>query len=191
MSNIILDGRGRGYRAAVDPDGRMETITYTKGEIAYHSVNYHSSYGIYGRRNIGTADTNEGLLYLLNTGNDPLIIHQITFSTNSASAKFEVFFDPTNVTGGNTRAPIQLNRESAVVPSFTCVDGESALSATTSTNLELLDVRLNKNTFTWETKDCIVLPYSKAIYIQVEAVAINDRCRCNVFCYVDSHEGEH
>jgi hypothetical protein len=187
MTDILLDGKGRGYRAGVDHDGRLETVAYTKGEIAYHSEHYTAAYGIYGRRNIVTENTNEGMLYLYNSGADALIISNITFSTSSASAKFEVFFDPTGVTGGNVRLPLQLNRRSAVTPNITVLDGESDLTATTSTAMELMDVRLNKNTFNWDTKDSIILPYGKSIYIQVEAAAASDRCRCNVFCFIDSH----
>jgi hypothetical protein len=187
MTDIILDGKGRGYRAGVDHDGRLEVVSYQKGEIAYHSEQYSASYGIYGRRNIVTPSTNEGMLYLYNSGSEALIISNITFSTNSTSAKFEVFFDPTNISGGNVRAPLQLNRKSAVSPNLTVLDGEQDLTATTSTSLELMDVRLNTNTFNWDTKDSIILPYGKSIYIQVEAANTGDRCRCNVFCFIDSH----
>ena len=138
----------------------------------------------YGKRNfVAGSQTNENLFLLEYTGNGKLFLEQMTFSTNSTNAKCEVFFDPTSVSGGTTFTAINVNRGSSQSSETTIINGSSTITATTDPANEILDVRLNVNTFTFDFRGGVILTKGKSVLVRGSVATAADRTRDSVYCF--------
>jgi hypothetical protein len=184
MTIILKDGKGKGYSASVDADNRLRTKTTNQPQIAFHTDEKSRSYFLYGKRNISTANTNEGILYIKYTGITHLHIDRIIFSTNSSNAKFEIFVNVDNVSNGNVCEPVNMDLSSDNSISSTCLRGLSTsppLSASGITDdNEFLDVRLSIDTIEIPVAGALKLGKNDNIFIQGEAVGVGDKLRCNI-----------
>lgn len=182
--SIIEDGKGSGKKAGVNDANRLDVSAQTEDRIYYVSRDDKKAFAIYGRRNfIAGSDTNENILYVKYTGNTDLHIKDITFSTNSPNAKIEIFFDPTNVSGGEVRLPLNLNRTSAITSETICLTGEADLTADTITANEFMDVRLNLSTFTNDFHSALILPKNASILVKGSVETAGEKIRVMIYYY--------
>jgi hypothetical protein len=186
----IEDGRGKGYRAQVDGENRLLTRAIVTTELGHQSEDEAQAFTIYAKRQLAAADTNEGVLYMENEGSGQIIISHITFSSNSTTgSKFEVFFDPTGVSGGDHFTPLNLNRGSKKTSAAHAKHGGVDLVYTISAENEFLDVRIANNTFTFDFGDALILTPGASLLIQAESRTLGDKVRANVYFYEKGEGG--
>jgi len=185
MPEQIRDGTGKGFLAEVDSDNRLTTRAVTQSELAFAAESMAKSFSVYGKRNFVAANTNENIFYMTYTGTGQLHIQSVTFSSNSSSAKVEMYFLATSVSGGTAVVPLNLNRGSAIVSEATCLNGNADLTATTDGINEIFDVRLNVSTFTQPFDGGIILRKNDNLLILGEVAVIGDKIRTMVFFYED------
>jgi hypothetical protein len=116
MPDMILDGKGKGYKAKVDSDNRLRT--YSKSASIQHVVSEHEeqAYQI-----IGTATLSSGtvtVLHMKNTSsNSNMVItylrHQVVGATGGTSFPntsnyFTVGLTRTYASGGSTATPVNV-----------------------------------------------------------------------------------
>ncbi len=183
---MIRDGAGGGYLAKVDSDNNLHTLATTIERITEISEDKQTSFSVYGKRNFASGSTDEGILYLKYTGTGSLHIQRIFISTNSTSAKVEVYFDVTSQSGGTTIVPLNLNRGSSVVSETTCVNGASVITVITSDANEFLDLRLNVGSITAELGGGVILSKNNNIYILGEVASASDKIRTMVYFYEET-----
>lgn len=189
MSGIgIIDLSKPGVSAEVDDTRRLKTNSAVENEIARVSREDSSSFVIYMKRDCAVTATNEYVGFLQYTGSKSLKISSITFSSNSADAKFEVFYDAVYSSGGTALSTdvniLNQNRGSANPLSVTAYSGASTLTLTTDSNKEVLDVRLNKSTHR-QPFDGLILTKNKTIGILTACVfsGTDNRARIMIECY--------
>ena len=185
MPDTIRDGKGRGYVAGVNDDNELLTSAKTKNVLAVVSARTGKAFTVYGKRNFLAADTNENIFYMKYTGTGQLHIQSITFSSNSSSAKIEVYVDPTSVSGGASITPLTMNRGSGETSETTCLTGGSDLTMTTTAANEIFDVRLNKYTYSEDFDGALILSNGDELGILGEVATIGDKIRVMVQYYED------
>lgn len=73
------------------------------------------AFSAYCRRNIAAADTNEYISYFVNNGANNVIVSKAVISAKITTyGTFEIYVDPTYVSGGDTVIPLNLNRTSSL-----------------------------------------------------------------------------
>ncbi len=183
MPDTIRDGMGGGKLAKVNSDNQLEVMATVHDRLAFISEVKKTAFSVYGRRNFAAQDTNENILSILYNGTGKLHIHEIVFASNSASAKIEVYFDATSISGGSSITPLNLNRGSSITSNTTCLNGVSTLNGTTATANEVLDIRLNNSTFNLPLDGGIILTKGANLFILGEVAVAGDKARVMVYYY--------
>ena len=181
-----ITDEANGNSVAIGDDRRLRTSAVTENEIAYISREEESTFVIYAKRDFAAAATNESIFCMKYTGSKRLKVHSITFSSNSPDAKVEVYYDPTYTSGGATLSIdsgiSNENRQSSKPLEVVAYHGATTLVMTVDSNLEVLDVRLNRSTF--EKKfEGLILGKNDSIGIIGSVQTIAEKIRCMVECY--------
>lgn len=181
---MIKDGSGKGYFAKVDRNNRLWTYSTQRKEIAFISEYNQSAYMVYGKRNFTNAGVDEGILHLLYNGSGSLHIDKITISTNSDICKVELYVGTTYVSGGTAVEAVNLNRASNGNSESTIYNGVGDnLSFSYNDDNELMDIRLSKNTFSFDFEGGLVLGSNNSIGIFGEVASAGDKIRSSVYFY--------
>ncbi len=182
----LEDGKGSGRKAGVNSTNRLDVSAKTEDRIFYNSRDKEKSFSVYGRRNFAAGGTDENILSLTYTGNDKLFIKDIMFSTNSANAKIEIYFDASSISGGATIIPLNINRGAALLSETTCLHGGNLLTGTVTSANEFFDVRLNKSSFLRDFHSALILSRNSNIFILGEVENSGEKIRVMVYFYEDS-----
>jgi hypothetical protein len=180
---IIEDGKGSGKKAAVTTDNRLDVTAKTEDRIYYSSRDAQKAFSVYGKRNFAAGSTNENVLYVKYTGQTDLHIKEIMFSSNSADAKVEVYFNPTGVSGGSEIIPLNMNRSSAVTSETECLNGNTTLTASVTSANEMFDVRLSNSSFVMDFHSAIILPKNSEILILGSVENADEKIRVMIYYY--------
>lgn len=188
MGLRIVSGTGKANALGITDDNRAQVSSRSANRLYYVSRDDGKAFNLYGKAN-ATSNSNFNLLYLQYTGEHRLFIQSMTFSSNSASAKIEVYKSPVYVSGGKLLATddgvVNLNFTASNPLSVTAYNGDTALTMTTSGALELFDVRLNSSTFTYEFDGGLILGKGDAVGVLGSVVdyTVADRLRTVCYCY--------
>lgn len=181
---MIKDGTGKGYFTKVDQNNRLWVYATIRDEIAFQSEYNQTAFLVYGKRDFTAADTNQGILHLTYNGSGTLHIGKIIISTSSDLCKAELYVGTTYASGGTVFAPINMNRISNKSSETTVYNGVgNNLSFNYSSEHELWDVRLSKNTFTYDFNGGLILGNGNSIGIFGEVASIGDKIRTSVYYY--------
>jgi len=187
MSQTILDGTGQGYRAGVTSTNRLKVDSGIKNEIREISETTFKAFIAYTSHDFTAGSgTNENIGYFTYTGNGSMHVDQIVFSTDSASAKVELFMDPTSVSGGDSYTPLNLNRSSSQTSETTVLSGTSDITATTTAANEFLDIRLNVGTFAFDMRGAFVMRKGDSFLIRGSVVTAADKIRATVYFFEEA-----
>ena len=113
-------------------------------------------------------------------------VDQIVFSTDSASAKVELFMDPTSISGGDSYTPLNLNRSSSQTSETTVLSGTSDITATTTAANEFLDIRLNVSTFAFDMRGAFVMRKGDSFLIKGSVVTAADKIRATTYFFEEA-----
>lgn len=186
---MIKDGTGKGYFAKVDTNNRLWTYATTRDEIAFQSEYNQKAFLVYGKRDFTAANTNQGILQLTYNGSGTLHISKILISTNSTLCKTELFVGTTYVSGGSVFTPVNMNRISNKSSETTVYNGVgNNLDFDYSDQYELWDVRLSKDTFSYDFNGGLILGNSNSIGILGEVASSGDKIRASVYYYEEIDE---
>ena len=183
----IEDGKGKGNLAGVSDEHRLLVNAVQESKMENLAEDNESAYLTYMKRDIASADTYEAVGYLMYTGSHGFHIEKIILTGNEI-CKFEVFVEPTSVSGGDARVPLNTNRRSGKTLDCTCLTGSTAITGTVDSNKELLCANLQADsTFAWELKGALILPKNSSIWIQAQSPTIGAKLRAVIFGYEDTH----
>lgn len=181
---MIKDGTGKGYFAKVDTANRLWVYSTNRAEIAFQSEYNQKAFLVYGKRNFTAAGTNQGILHLQYTGSGTLHIAKILVSTNSDICKAELYVGTTYTSGGTVIVPVNMNRVSNNSSEVTAYNGAgSNLDFDYNDDNELWDVRLSKNSFTYDFAGGLILGTNNSIGIFGEVASSGDKIRTSVYYY--------
>jgi hypothetical protein len=184
MANQIRDGKGRGNLASVDNENRLLVLSTTHSELRHISDHDGKGFAAYTRRDFAAgSQTNENICYFKYEGTGECHIERIIFSTDGSNTKFEMFFDPTSVSGGATLVALNLNRGSNQESETSILTGTSDITATTAAANEFLDVRLNVNTFTYNFDGGLILGQNDEFLIKGSVATAGNRARATIYFY--------
>jgi hypothetical protein len=193
MPESIRDGKGRGYLAEVDAEGRLVVNAQVRSHISHHSLNGHeNAFNMYFRHTQQADATNEIIGYFTYTGDNYLVVEKIVFSTNSAGeTKFEAFADPTGLSGGATTTPTNLKIGSGKTLSLTSKDTNKGASPITSTTegTEILDIRMGWQAipvYEYDFKGALVLSKNDTLMLLANSATSGDIIRANILYFEES-----
>jgi len=116
----ILDGKGRGYRAGVNADNRLETFAISESRVADVSKTGYSFLVATGFVSLTTTGSYNGLVYIKNnsTRRDIFIKTVRTCSTDTGSIQLKLYRNPTTgtlISDANPADQFSANAASSVV----------------------------------------------------------------------------
>ena len=189
MSDIILDGTGKGHQAKVNSNNELlvHATSVTMQDVSFSDGR---AFSCYLKRNIATGGgSNETLGRLEYTGTDLLFVSQIIVSTNGAVSNVEFFYDSTSVSGGDAYTALNSNRGSSVASDTSILTGSSTITETLSDALEFGNTRLNNtatSTIIYNLEGSIILTKGKSISIVGTSGTTGDKLRAQIFWFEGS-----
>jgi hypothetical protein len=137
MTGIIKDGAGKGYSAEVDSKNRLHVDAVTLVRSA-NAVFDGDAYNINTGTINMTGTSRSGLLYVKNTGTNPIIIDTFIYLLGNSDAatgdtKIEIIRNPTTGTlidSGTAFTPVNRNFASAKTLSATVLKGAQGNTVT-------------------------------------------------------------
>ena len=90
MGFEILDGTGKGFIARVDADNRLHVDAISQDEYAYASSEFGDAYTINsGYVTLTGSSTTNGVLFVKNNGDDPIVIQRFNLSCKASTGTTE------------------------------------------------------------------------------------------------------
>ena len=189
MPDMIKDGTGRGFLAEVDNENRLVTKSTQISHIAHHTLVHENSFNTYLRHIHVAGASDEIMAHMTYTGNHHIVVVRTVFTTNSiGETKFELFINPTALSGGATATPTNLHVASRNTLDITIVDtnnGASPINAT-GNGTEISDVRIgwqSQPTYSYEWDNALLLSKNDTLMVLVNAATNGDVIRCNILYF--------
>lgn len=188
MGLMIEDGTGKGYVAKVDSDNRLESSSVSRTKISDISDHKGMAFSAYCRRNIAAADTAEYISYFINNGKNNVVVSKAVISAKiTVYGTFEIYVDPTYVSGGDTVIPLNLNRTSSLASNVAVKHGRTTPLVLTITDAnELICVKFQiggGNTYMLEFWDALILGNGDSLGGYVKGGTIGDEFRLTWLFY--------
>ena len=183
MVDMIKDGKGKGYMAGVTESNRLEVSARQNERIYYASRDENGAYTVQLHVTMATGGTAEGIGYITNTGSDNINIKEILLSTEEATTKltkFGIWRKPT-VSGGTTRAPVNLNFGSNNTPDATIKEATNAGTVTVTSGTSLYTIRMEgQGSHLVDLHDAVILGTNDTLGIIANAATTGTKCIVNV-----------
>jgi hypothetical protein len=165
MGHIIESGTGNGAFAKVNDENQLEVKSFTND--LHSRAQQGLAFSGYLKRDIAVDNAEEALGVVTYNGAGRMVISEMTFSlsltdlTATQIARIEVHVDPTSVSGGTARTPINLNRASNIVSDASMIAGDTAITATIGgVATEIFHTQLASNgtcTWAWSPQEAYLL----------------------------------
>ena len=169
--SIIKDGQGRGYAAAVDDLGRIQTNTVVVAHEQHHSVDIQNLF--YSTYAVTLADTNEApLVFYQNdhTARD-YEIYDIRLS-GTAATTFRIYVNSGYTSGGVSVTSVNANLAVSTQPILTQYEGGASDDLVVSAGTLLLRTVVPANEERrLEFKGSFIIPTNKSFYITAQGSA--------------------
>ena len=196
MPESILDGHGSGNRAEVDEEGDLHVKALLFPHIAHHSKQpqHQNAFAIYAKHQTVTPNTDEIAVSCVYTGNAYLTLHNLVISTTATILKVEFFLDPTLISGGAVRLPVNLSRSGQKLLDATVLDtnnGASPITATLDGGLEIYDFRFDQysdKTIVVPLDTALYFPKNKGFAIRTNSGSAGDKVRITINAFDDEVE---
>jgi len=183
MPDTIRDGKGNGNLAGVGDSNRLDCSVRQNERIYYASRDDNGAYTVQLHVTMATGGTAEGIGYIQNTGSERINIKEVAFSTEEATTKitkFGVFRKPT-VSGGTTRAPVNLNFGSNDTPDATIKEATNASTVSVTGGSSLYTIRMEgQGTKVIDFHDAIILGPNDIFGITANAETTSTKCIVNI-----------
>lgn len=179
----LEDGRGSGRAAGVSSKNRLMTSSVVRSAMAHNAEEDATAYLTYLKRNVSAADTYQALGYLTYLGTQSFLVHKILL-TATENASFEVFMNPTSISGGDDRIPFNTNLRSGKTLLATCKTGTTAITGTTADENEIACARVQAySTMEWVLDGALILPKNATIWVQGKSPTNGAQLRAILFGY--------
>ena len=183
MTDMIKDGKGRGNLAGVGSSNRLDCSVRQNERIYYASRDENGAYTVQFHVSMTAGGTAEGIGFITNTGTNRINIKEISLSTEEPATqvtKFGIWRKPT-VSGGTTRAPVNLNFGSNNTPDATISEATNAGTVTISGGTSLYTIRMQGiGTKIIDLHDAVILGTNDTIGILANAATTGTKCIANV-----------
>lgn len=173
----IEDGKGKGYRAEVASDNKLQTSAVSIPKLASVSVDSGKAYMIATQGFISlTTATEHGLLYLKYTGDKTLCVFNIR-TCGTGVQKWKMYKDSTTgtlISGGAAVDVTNMNQTSGNVLSLTALKGADSSTVTNGTVIE--NWINNGGHSTEELQGALVLGKNDTLVLSCETSTSIDVC---------------
>ena len=166
MSIHITDGTGKGYRAAVSNEGRLETASIAEPH-EFH-INEEGKYWSVPFGPQDPAGANDYVFYFKNTGAKDLQLAHIRLSCTGAASCIQINQVTGTAAGGSAITPMALNLASTNTPTATLEEGTDITGLTSSGTLFFMELAAVSTVYALESQSSIIVPKNQAIGILVE-----------------------
>lgn len=166
MGMIFEDGRGRGSKAGVSSDFRMETSTRSNSRSYYISRDDGQVYGVTSHD--ATAAAGTYILYFKNTSTSKDFYIDYIECGGVETALWKVWFVTGTAAGGSALTPTNLNKKSGNVASATVRGDDSITGLSTDGQIGALRTPAN-DSHLLAFDDTVVLGTGDAIAIEYDA----------------------
>jgi hypothetical protein len=166
MSLQITDGKGKGYRAEVDSEGRLSTLAVTQS----NDFHLNQTNGKYWSCPFGPQDpvgVNDYVFYIKNTGDKDLGITDIRLSCTGAGSQIQINSVTGTAAGGNTITPIPRNLGSSQVISGIVEEDTDITGLTSAGTLFYMELTTVATLYHLKTTSNIIIPKGSAVGILV------------------------
>ncbi len=200
MAEIIQDGTGKSYAAKVDVDGRLHVDSINTNREEYNSQAGFSFNLNTGRITLTNGATENGVMYVKNNENFPLVITNLFYQTGASTSGtgniyVSVIRNPTTGTliSGATAGEINVNRNFGSSRTLdvtfykgttgsTITDGVIALESILATTTQRIAV----------SAGAITLPKGSSIGIKFTTPTSNTSMVVEfaMSCYLETEEGQ-
>jgi len=200
MAEIIVDGTGKSYGAKVDIDGRLSVDSINTDRESYSSQKGYSFNLNTGLINLTNGATNNGVMYVKNNEDYPLVITNVFYQTGASTGGtgniiVSIYRNPTTGTliSGASAVEINVNRNfgssrTLSVTAYkgatgsTITDGTKALESILATATQRIAV----------SAGAITLPKGSSIAIQFRTPTSNTSMDVEfaIACYLEIEEGQ-
>lgn len=146
------------------------------------------AFSAYCRENTLVAGASEYISYFVNNGINNVVVSKAVISAKiTASGTFEIYVDPTYVSGGDAVIPLNLNRTSSLAPAVTVKHARTAplvLTVTDANELACIKFQVGGgNTYALEFWDALILGNGDSLGGYVKGGTIGDEFRLTWLFY--------
>ena len=183
MVDTLKDGKGRGNLAGIGNSNRLDVSTRANDRIYYSSRDNNGAYTVQFHVIQAAGGTSAGIGYIENTGSDKINIKEISVSTEEPTGgltKFGIWRKPT-VSGGTTRAAVNLNFGSNNTPNATIKEATAAGTVSISGGYSLYTIRMEgMGSKILDLHDAVILGSNDILGIMASAATTGTRVIVNV-----------
>jgi hypothetical protein len=191
MTDIIEDGTGKGYKAKVDANNKLHTLSVAESEMGFISREKGKAYQAHFKHQLSLATTYEPIGLIEYTGEHSLVIEAVTCSKEDAAlvqsngqAFFEVSLGTTRSSGGTVVTPFALNSSSNNELSATVYSGIPTSIVIDETNKKkLLDIACQDQSAIYDFKGAVILRKGDTLTITGKSKNANDYLHTSIFIY--------
>lgn len=188
MSEVIKDGSGKGYTAAVTSKNQLVTASVAVEEVTHISSTESGAYQFHFERTIAAGDTFEDIGFLTYTGEYKLQVDSLVMSredvalASSGQAVVELMSEVEYTSGGAAIVPINLDLGSSNLPSVTAYSGTTTLVTDNTNEKEILDLVVSDYA-KHEFKGALIINKGQKIALIGKSLNIGDKLHCVLFAY--------
>jgi len=188
MPDMIKDGTGKGYQAAVDSENRLKVYSTVESELSHESETNKEAYVLLAECTPGTTAT--GVCSIVNDSSTKnLIIDKIILATEEnttalAMTNFGFWRNPTTNSGGVAEVPINLNFASSLTPDCTCLEDADGTTLTIAGGDSIATIRLmGASTHMLEFNGALILGNGSTFAIKSVTDNAGKKVRASIYFY--------
>jgi len=166
MSLQISDGKGRGYRAEVNAENKLQTVSISKTND-FHINDVHGKYWSCPFGPQDPTGANDYVFYIKNTGDKDLGITDIRVSCTGAASQIQINSVTGTAASGSTVTPVNRNLGSSQVISGTVEEGTDITGLTNAGTLFYMELAAVATLYHLKTTSNIIIPKGSAVGILV------------------------
>jgi len=187
MPEMIKDGTGTGYLARIGPDNKIDVSARSSDRIYYVSRDNCKTFSTNWGLTQVAGGTTENLGYITYTGSGRLILHNIILSTEEPAAgltKFGIWVEPTILSGGVAKLPINMNLSSALTSEVTNIHDDDGTVVTITGGSSIYTIRSSgPATFVVNFDDSLILGKGNTFAIKVSAATLGTKIRTTLLYF--------
>ena len=191
---IIEDGTGKGNKAKVDSENRLQVKSVSSTEFSKISRE-GGAYQIHFKRVLVSAATFEVMAHVTYTGDNILVVDSVSCGkedaslvSNNGQALFEFSFKTAYSSGGSLQEAFPVNASSNNSLLVEAYNASTTMTIDETNREKLLDLICSDSSVTYDFKDALILKKGDTMSIKVKSKNIGDTGHVALFIYETSGE---
>ena len=191
---IIEDGTGKGNKAKVDSENRLQVRSVSTTEVSQISRE-GSAFQLHFKRVMTSAATFEVMAHITYTGDSFLVLdsmscgrEDVSLTSENGQALFEFSFKTEYTSGGALQTAFPINASSNNSLSIDAYNASSNITIDETQKEKLLDLICSDTSVFFDFKDAMILKKGDTMSIKVKSKNIGDIGHIALFIYEMSGE---